>query len=78
MSKLKDHYGEAMLNEYTKAVLEIPITKLSRLIASKWFSTLEQLAEKSGVPFYSVQKALHGENISPRYEAKLRAFLENL
>ena len=60
----------------TSIMLNTPITDLSRLIGAKWFLTIEQLSEQSGVPFPSVQKAVQGKPIRPCYEQRLREFLE--
>lgn len=62
----------------TRIMLETPITELSRFIGAKWFLTLEQLAEQSGLPIRTILKAVHGEKIAPFYEKRLRTFLEKL
>jgi predicted transcriptional regulator len=62
----------------TKIMMEKPITELSKLIGAKWFLTLEQLAEKSGVPLLTLRKAIRGMEISSCYEKKLREFLSKL
>ncbi len=62
----------------TKIMMDMPITKLSRYIGAKWYLPLEQLAEKSGVPFQTIQNAIYGKDILPRHEKRIRAFLEKL
>lgn len=62
----------------TKIMLNTPITELSRYIGSKWFLTLEQLSEQSGLSLTTIQKAVHGERITPYYEKRLRNFLDKL
>ena len=63
---------------HTKRMLAMPITDLSRLIGRKWFLSLENLAEKSGLPRGTIARAVNGGEILPRYEDKLRAYLEAL
>ena len=62
----------------TKNMLSTPISALSRYIGSKWFLTLEQLSEQSGLSLHTIHKAVNGERISPAYERRLRAFLDKL
>ena len=62
----------------TKIMMNKPITELSRLIGAKWFLPLERLAKEAGIGIETCQKALYGKEILPRYEKKLRAFLDRL
>ena len=62
----------------TKIMMNKPITELSRFIGSKWFLSTERLAEKSGVPYTTIRKAVEGEKIAPHHEEKLRLFLDKL
>lgn len=65
-------------DEYsTKEMLKKPITELARLIGEKWYLTIEQLAERSGVGVGSIKLALRGENIHPYQAKKLKKFLMN-
>ena len=61
-----------------KIMMSKPITDLSRLIGSKWFLPLERLAEKSGVSMTVITRAVHGEEIAPWNEKKIRKVLEKL
>ena len=60
-----------------KTMVTAPLKKLSRLIGSKWFLSLDQLAARSGVAKDTIRKAMADEPVLPRYEKKLRDFLEN-
>ena len=73
-----DRYGNGMMNEHTKAILEYPSTELSRLIGQKWFNTLEKLSKQSGVGKNHLLRVVKGEEISEYHEQKLRAFLDKL
>jgi hypothetical protein len=59
-------------------MMNTPITDLSRYIGAKWYSSLEKLAEQSGLPFKTVIRAVKGQTILPNYEKRLRAFLGKL
>lgn len=70
----RDGYAERSY----KIMMSTPMTSLSRYIGSKWFLPLDKLSKRSGVPFTILQKAIRGEKIAPIYEARLRAYLEQL
>lgn len=60
----------------TKAMMETPITDLSRLIGAKWFLPLEELSKKSGVAMRWITQAVRGGKIHPNIEKKIREVLE--
>ena len=69
-------YARNNTDEYsTKVMMAYPITPLSRMIGRCWFLGPEKLAEKAGVPLYTVVKALRGEEIADRFERKIIAVL---
>ena len=66
-------------DEYTlKIMLLTPKSELSRLIAEKWYLSLERLAEESGVPLKTIIRAVRGQKIRHDYEKKLRRVLDKL
>lgn len=75
MASANNGYG----NIHTKRMLAMPITDLSRLIGRKWFLPLRTLAERSGVPLYTIYRAVEGGKLKAHnHEQKLRMFLETL
>ena len=74
----KHTHREGYEERETKIMLSTPITALSRYIGSKWFLTLEQLSEQSGLSLTTIHKAVKGERIPPAYERRLRTFLDKL
>ena len=76
MSKHLNHEGHD--ERTTKIMLDVPITPLSRYIGSKWYLTLEQLSERTGLKLTTILKAVRGEPILPAYERRLRKFLDKL
>lgn len=67
------------VNIHTKRMLALPITDLSRLMGRKWFMPLSTLAERSGIPLYTLSRAIAGGDITAHnHEQKLRTFLEAL
>lgn len=62
---------------HTQRMLGLHITELARQIGRKWFLPLEQLAERAGVFYQSLQHVLRGEEILPYLEERLRNFLDN-
>jgi predicted transcriptional regulator len=61
----------------TREMLQKPITELSRLIADKWFLSLQTLSERTGVPVSVIEHALEGGKIRADNERKLRSYLES-
>ena len=61
----------------TREMLQKPITTLSRLIANKWFLTLQTLSERTGVPVTVIENAVEGGKLRADNDRKLRRYLEN-
>lgn len=71
-------YGNGIINEFTKDMISLSHSELAKLIGEKWFNTLDKLVEASGLGKHTLLSAIEGKKISPTYEKKLRAFLEQL
>ena len=71
--KLHDTYDERT----TKIMMRKPVTELSRFIGSKWFLTLDKLAERTGVSLGVITAAVEDKPIRPWNEAKIRRYLDN-
>lgn len=74
----KQHLVHTIDESKTKRELEKPITDLSKLIGQKWFKSLDELAEKVGVPVNIIKNVVNGKKVRSWNERRIRDFLEKL